>query len=244
MNAFRGVRQIVRFNWAAYARAAAGVAAALVLAQFAPQWRAWLWAAAAAASFWTASSLAVSHYVYDRYPLYRFAWLAGSLERIPRRWLNLHAGLDESTSALAAALPGSTGVPLDFYDAREMTEPSIRRARGIRPPRTAHVDWRALPVAADGFDAAFLVFAAHELRRPEGRVRLFEEVRRAVRPGGELILIEHVRGWANFLAFGPGCFHFLSIQEWLRTACEAGLGLERRLALTPFVDALILRREL
>jgi SAM-dependent methyltransferase len=70
------------------------------------------------------------------------------------------------------------------------------------------------------------------LRRAREREDLFTECGRALRPGGTLILAEHLRGIANMAAFGPGAWHFLPRAEWLRLAAHAGLRptAERRLA--------------
>jgi hypothetical protein len=245
---YRGVWQIVQFNRAAYVRALAGIFAALTLMPWTPAaMRPLLALAVGATTFWLSASLVVSCYVYDRSPLYTFDWLAACLTRVPRRWLNLHAGLDESTERLRALFPGAECLTLDVFDAREMTEPSILRAReltesGPSRSRSPRADWRALPLLDATFDAVFLIFAAHELRRHSARVALLREVRRVLGAGGEIVLVEHLRGWANFLAFGPGFLHFFSWRTWRRAAEQSGLTVARRAQVTPFVDVLVLRR--
>jgi len=125
-----------------------------------------------------------------------------------------------------------------------MTEASIRRARrthrSLLPATPA--DWRALPIADETIDAAFLFFAAHELRDDEARIRLFRELARVLRSDGELSVIEHLRDSANFLAFGPGFIHFFSRSAWLQTAAAAGLQVRTEKSITPFVRVFILRR--
>ncbi|MDH6121006.1 hypothetical protein ABH930_005130 [Kitasatospora sp. GAS204A] len=44
-----------------------------------------------------------------------------------------------------------------------------------------------------------------------------------LRPGGTLILVEHLRDAANTAVYGPGAWHFLPRSEWLRLAYGAGL---------------------
>jgi SAM-dependent methyltransferase len=74
-------------------------------------------------------------------------------------------------------------------------------------------------------------------------VQLFREVARVLRPGGELVLVEHSRDWANFLAFGPGFLHFFSERTWQNAANAAGLPIRLHRSLTPFVHVFVLRRE-
>src|SRR5690606_18179831 len=147
-------------------------------------------------------------WVFDRSPLYRFEW-AKRWAGDPRRIVNLHTGFDETSHELARLFPEAELMVLDLYDPDRMTEASIQRAhryqarRGISPLPATRVTHDALPAADDSVDALFSILAVHEVRRPEDRRRLFEEIRRCLRPGGRLLLLEHLRDPANFLAFGP-----------------------------------------
>jgi SAM-dependent methyltransferase len=244
---FEGMLQIVRFNAPLYALGtlAALVAAAAAIALPVPAWLAALvLSGAAAATFWLAASLAVSHLVYDRSPLSRWTWIEAALGFAPRTWVNLHAGFDESTPAIRALFPGSVGRCFDFFNPAEMTEPSILRARrlALREHAAEPVDFRGLPLADSSVDAALLLLAAHELRRRPSRVALLAELRRALAPGGKIVLAEHLRDAGNFLAFGPGCLHFWSAREWRGNAAAAGLAIERELQITPWIHVFILRR--
>lgn len=242
---YQGVLQILLFNSRKYVATASGiVAAALVWPFLAPFGRTVLLLGVMPALFWTVSSLIVSHYVYDRSPLYDFRQIARVLTRPPHRWINVHSGWDETSGLLGATFPGSRGEVIDIFDERLMTESSIRQARRIEhkaiPATPGSHD--ALPFAAHSFDAAFSIFAAHELRSHEQRVGLFREIARVLRPSGELVLIEHLRDRRNFLAFGPGFLHFFSHRAWRNAARDAGLNLHTELAITPFVHVCVLTR--
>jgi SAM-dependent methyltransferase len=238
----QGVRQILRFNRRFYLRTLAGVTAMLLMSPHLPAFaRDLMLAAALPALFWLGSSLLVSWYVYDRSPLYRLAWLAALLSAPPRKWVNIHAGLDETSHLLAGLFPLAEGRVLDIHDPVEMTEPSIEEARRYATLAPS-ADWRALPLSDGSCDAAFLIFAAHELRHHEARVTLFREVARSLRPGGELIVVEHLRDAANFFAFGPGFLHFLPRSAWRRAASAAGLEVRSESSITPFVNVFHLRR--
>lgn len=242
---YQGVLQILYFNAGRYITAAAVIlAAALAVPLLPPACRLFLLLGVTPALFWTVSSLIVSHYVYDLFPTYDFRRIARLLSRVPHRWINIHSGWDEASERLGEAFPESIGQAIDIFDARLMTESSIQRARRLNhdaiPATPAR--YNAFPFCSDSFDAAFSIFAAHELRRHQQRVRLFQEIARVLSPGGQLVLMEHLRDWRNFLAFGPGFLHFFSQRAWRTAALEAGLNLQAELATTPFVRVYILRR--
>lgn len=242
---YQGVLQIFHYNQPFYVRTLGAVAVAGAVSLWVPSaLKALLLLACGIAVFWTCSSLLVSHYVYDRSPLYSLRWVNGLLSRPPARWINIHAGLDETSGIIASIFPGSTGQTIDIYDPREMTEPSIGQARHIAHAASPTADWRALPAADNDFDTVFLIFAAHELRHHEARVKFFQEVARVLLPTGEVILVEHLRDWSNFVAFGPGFLHFFSGSTWRHAAEAAHLSIRQRRTITPFVHVFVLRRSL
>jgi hypothetical protein len=241
----QGLLQIFHYNRPFYVRTLGAVAVAAVLSVWLPSdLRALLLLACGIAVFWTCSSLLVSHYVYDRSALYSLRWLHGLLSRPPAHWINLHAGLDETSGIISSVFPGSTGQTIDIYDPQEMTEPSIGNARHIAQAASPTADWRALPAADHHFDTVFLIFAAHELRRHEARATFFREVARVLRPSGEVVLVEHLRDLSNFAAFGPGFLHFFSEGAWQRAAEAARLSIRQRRTITPFVHVFVLRESL
>jgi hypothetical protein len=241
---YQGLLEIFHYNRPFYVRTFAGVIAAVTLAMLLPlTLRALLFAAAGTAIFWTCSSLLVSHYVYDRSGFYSLRWLPACLSRPPARWTNIHSGIDDCGPMIASMFPGSKGTIVDIYDPREMTEPSIGQARRMAAAPSTTTDWRALPARDQEFDTAFLIFAAHELRHQEARVQLFSEIARVLRVGGELVVVEHSRDWANFLAFGPGFLHFFSQRTWRKAGKAAGLSLRMHRTVTPFVHVFVFRRQ-
>jgi SAM-dependent methyltransferase len=244
---FQGVLQILQFNWRSYSSTAAVVVVALLAAPFLPRLlRVGLLIGVAPALLWMVSSLLVSHYVYDRFPLYDLSWITRALSRVPSRWLNIHCGFDETSSLLADLFPGVAFDVADIFDPRIMTEPSIRQAQHIGQASIAATTARfeRLPFGAGAFDAAFCIFAAHELRLAPQRTTLFLEIARVLTPGGELVLMEHSRDVWNFLAFGPGFLHFFSQSAWHRTAAEAGFLVQSQSSRTPFVRVYLLRKTL
>jgi hypothetical protein len=241
---FRGVAQILLFNWHFYAAALLFDLFVLVLlSRFSPQaWvRVGLCMSAGVATFWSLSSLLVSHWVYDRSELYQWNWLGALLPNRPVTWANIHAGLDQTSDALTRLFPVAQPRVLDIYAPSEMSEPSIRRARQYSQRRhpsepTSH---EALVLRDGECDVVFLIFAAHELRGHEARLQFFREVSRALKADGRVVLVEHLRDWKNFLAYGPGAFHFFSKREWLTVSGDARFRVESQIGVTPFVRCFV-----
>ncbi len=237
---YQGLVQIFNYNRPFYLRTLTGVMAAIILSLWLPPaLRVLVLLATGTAFVWTCASLLVSHYVYDRSGFYTFDWLPACLSRSPIRWLVIHSGIDEISPALSSIFPGSAGQVVDIYDPREMTEPSIKRARHLAALTSPSTHPRTLPAPDHEFETAFLIFAAHELRQPAARLRLLRDIARVLCLGGELVLVEHLRDWPNFLAFGPGFLHFFSARTWQNAAHAAGLTIRRHRTVTPFVHVFI-----
>jgi SAM-dependent methyltransferase len=244
---WQGVLQILQFNWRYYSSTAALVALAILAAPFLPRLlRMGLLIGVTPALFWMVSSLLVSHYVYDHFPLYDLSWITRVLSRPPSRWLNIHCGLDETSSLLADLFLGAAFDVADIFDPRVMTEPSIMQAQNIGLAAIAATAARFddLPFEPGAFNAVFCFFAAHELRLARQRTTLFLEIARVLTAGGELVLMEHSRDGWNFLAFGPGFLHFFSRSAWRRTAAQAGFLVQSEFSRTPFVRVYVLRKSL
>lgn len=244
---YNGVIQILRYNVHYYVGSLCALLFIVILPRLVllpPPLDAALGGIAGLAAFWSASSLIVSYYIYDHTAVTGWHWLPQTLAHAPCRWLTIHAGLDESTQNLKRFFPGTAYVVLDIYDREEMTEPSIARARRMHPSGQSAVRCKldALPLSDQDRDTVFLLFTAHEIREPARRVALLREASRTLAARGQIFLVEHLRDWKNFVAFGPGFFHFYSRREWLRVAREAGLRVDREFPATPFVKCFLMSR--
>lgn len=234
---FHGVANIFRFNWPQYAAAAFVIVAAAILFARLDGIAAMLAAAAfVIALYFVAASLLASWLVYDYSPIYDWTWLRPHVGDA-RTIINVHAGFDETTAGVRAALQRSVH-PFVFYDPTSNTEASIARAQN----GTAATRFRTgrLPLRAASCDAMLFLFAAHEIRQPAERERCFADVAATLTPGGHAIVVEHLRDARNFAVFGPGALHFYSRREWLRVARSAGLEVAHECDMTPFVHVFVL----
>ncbi|RTQ48836.1 class I SAM-dependent methyltransferase [Hymenobacter gummosus] len=239
---WQGTLNIVRFNWPFFAGAAGGAALLLAVGLLHAPLRPYAWLAALAVLAGTAASLLVSAYVYDGSGLYRFGWLDGLGLPAGAAVVNIHAGFDESSALLQRHLRPATLRVFDFYDPAAHTEASIRRARRAYAayPGTQSVSTRHLPAPGGSTDLVVLLLAAHEIRQEPERVAFFREARRLLRPGGRIVVVEHLRDAANLLAYSVGAFHFYSRRAWRRVFGAAGLRVAAEQKITPFVSVFVL----
>lgn len=242
---WQGMLTILRFNWPLYL--AAGVVVIVALAGLVSlvqvHWRILCASAGLGAGYFLLVSLGVSHWVYDCSDLYRFHWLDRALAdaRMDRIVL-CHSGFDETSELLKARLQPGQWITLDHYDPRMMTEDSIQRARRSSQPTegTLSAPFDHWPVQSSSVDVVFALLAIHEFRSGQERTRWFAEAKRCLSPGGRIVLAEHLRDPANFIAFGPGFLHFHSRSSWQRCWEGAGLHLVDKFTLTPWVHLFVL----
>jgi SAM-dependent methyltransferase len=242
----QGLRNIVRFNWHFYALAigmalAVGVAAVVLPAPLSS----YAWAGLGLLLTPVLVSLAVSTYVYDYAGLYELGWLPARIVPTPgTKLLTISTGFDEITPLLAQQWPPKQLLALDFYDPARHTEISIKRARHAYPPvpGTLRVSTSALPLASHSVDYVLAFLAAHEVRDATERAVFFQEIERVLKPAGEIIVVEHLRNTANFLAYTIGFFHFHSRRTWLATFQAVGLRTAQEINITPFLTAFILHK--
>ena len=243
---FTGAWLIVRFNWPLYAAALVVIVAGAFVAALASGALVKMTAliALAGAAWFLVGSLAASHIVYDRSDLRRGNWLARALPQPPRNIAICHCGYDEISALVRAQLPAGALAILDHYDEATMSEPSIHRARRLFPPADGtvpapHSTW---PVGDGICDAILGVLAIHELRSHAARAAWFSEARRCLATDGRIVMVEHLRDLANFVAFGPGFVHFHSAATWRRAWESAGLRCAASFCITPFVRVFVLHR--
>jgi hypothetical protein len=236
---------IARFNWPFYVAAAVVMVASMtgIFLFSALALKLICAAAGAGAAYFLFVSLGVSHLVYDRSDLYRWGWLNRALRNTQLRdFIFCHSGFDEASTALRQKLPGTDWAILDFFNETQMTEPSIRRARALFPPTagTLPAIFDRWPVRDQSADAVFGLLAIHEFRSEAERTAWFAEAKRCLRGSARIVLVEHLRDTANFIAFGPGFLHFHSRASWSRAWSRAGLRLLDEFRITPWVRVFIL----
>lgn len=243
---FRGVGNIIRFNWHFYAGAGILLGDALLLSfLFTGTAREYIQWFVLVAAIPICLSLAASWYVYDLSGLYTLPWLRDWQGKDSPTLVNLHAGFDESSFLLRQRFPNADLMVLDFYDPARHTEVSIRRARKALPafPGTIPTSTRQLPLADNSVDLAFLFLAAHEIRNHDERAAFFREIARSLHPDGRAFVIEHLRDGLNFFAYNIGFLHFHSRKVWLKTFAAGGLTLASETKHTPFLSIFELRSQ-
>lgn len=240
---FQGVWNIIRFNWQFYVLA---IVSTVVLLLLRNNFNAALRAASDILVVLiigsTLISLVVSCYIYDFSNLYTLSWLDTLPIKGNHKIVNINAGFDETSNLLKSKFANSELLVFDFYDPAKHTEVSIKRARKAYPPfpNTQQVKPADLPLKANSADKIFAILSAHEIRNEEERKSFFKELRRVLSPTGQIIVTEHLRDAANFLAYNIGAFHFHSKASWLKAFQSSGLRVAEEIKITPFITTFIL----
>jgi SAM-dependent methyltransferase len=184
--------------------------------------------------------LLVSAYVYDFSGYYNFDWLkrfemddSGS-----KKIININAGFDETSFIIKDKFPKSDLKVFDFYNAERHTEAAIIRARKVSLiyPKTQQIIANLIPLEDSSIDTIFLLSAVHEIRSHEERVQFLKECHRVCKPNGNVIMVEHLRDFPNFLAFSVGFTHFFSRKVWKRAFEKAGFSTFSETKFTPFMS--------
>jgi hypothetical protein len=239
-----GMLAIARFNWPFYGAALVTLIAGIFAIRVGGGFLIGGGLAIFGCGYFLIGSLGISHWIYDCSDLYQWRWLEKALGNITTGNFTLcHSGFDEASQMLKQKLPTVAWTILDHYDPVTMTESSIRRARLLYPPTAGTVaapfDCWALEDASQ--QAVFGLLAIHELRSEEERVAWFAEAQRCLTADGKIIIVEHVRDLANFMAFGPGYLHFHSVTTWRKSWEKRGFVLHDHFRITPFVRVFVLQ---
>lgn len=184
--------------------------------------------------------LLVSAYVYDLSGYYNFHWLkdqVGKNEKV-NHIVNINAGFDETSFIIENKFPGSDLKVFDFYNAKQHTEPAIKRARKVSLvyPDTQQIASDHIPLKNNSVDIVFLLSAVHEIRSQDEKVQFLKECHRLCKPDGKVIMVEHLRDFPNFLAFTIGFTHFFSRAAWKKAFERAGFSSFRETKFTPFMS--------
>jgi SAM-dependent methyltransferase len=239
----QGVLNIIRFNWHFYA-IALGLSAIMLYAAgyFQSPFRGLIYIFTALALSSTLVSLLVSFYVYDASAIYRLDWIGQNHSE--KVIVNINAGFDETSHLLQEKFKHAKLIALDFYHPEQHTEVSIKRARKAYPPYpgTKQIATSNIELEDSSADKIFVILAAHEIRDEVERIAFFEELRRIIKPTGQIYITEHLRDLPNFLAYTLGFFHFYAQSTWLKTFYEAHLFIRQEIKLTPFISTFILEK--
>ena len=239
----QGVTNIVRFNWHFYAIAALASALLFMLSGYiSSPYYYYINMAAVLMITVVLSSLLISAYIYDWSGLYTFQWLNKAEIKLAGHTVNINAGFDETSHLLQAKYPHAQISVFDFYDPEKHTEISIKRARKKYPayPGTLSINTSFVPLVSASADQILITFAAHEIRNHEERIFFFRELKRILKPGGKIIVTEHLRDIPNFVAYTIGFFHFLRKSAWYSTFRASALNVDREIKHTPFVTIFVL----
>jgi SAM-dependent methyltransferase len=184
--------------------------------------------------------LLVSAYVYDFSDYYDLHWmkeLIGERENA-KLIVNINAGFDETSFIIKSKFPRSELKAYDFYNAKQHTEPAIRRARKVSLvyPDTRQVASGSIPLEDGTVDIVFLLSAVHEIRSHDEKILFLRECHRLCKPDGKIVMVEHLRDFPNFLAFSVGFCHFFSRSVWKDAFERAGFISFSEKKFTPFMS--------
>jgi len=70
----------------------------------------------------------------------------------------------------------------------------------------------------------------------EEKVQFLKECHRLCKPGAEVIMVEHLRDFPNFLAFSVGFTHFFSKKVWKKAFQKAGFSSFEETKFTAFMS--------
>ena len=152
--------------------------------------------------------------------------------------VNINAGFDETSFIIKNKFPQSDLRVFDFYNAKQHTEPAIKRARKVSLvyPNTQQIASDSIPMDDNSVDIIFLLSAVHEIRSHKEKVQFLTECYRLCKPDAKVIMVEHLRDFPNFLAFTVGFTHFFSRAAWKKAFEQAGFSGFKETKFTAFMS--------
>ncbi len=237
---FQGVLNILSFNRHFYVFGLIALAL-IIISYLLFSWSVLLfWIVILAFLYGLIMPLIVSAYVYDFSGYYNFDWLKNYkfTDLDDKQILNINAGFDETSFIIKNNFPKSDLKVFDFYNANQHTEPAIIRARKVSLvyPNTEQILSNCIPLKDNSVDLIFLLSAAHEIRTQEEKIQFLKECNRVCKPTGNVIMIEHLRDFPNFVAFTIGFTHFFSKNIWKKAFQGAGFSTFEEQKFTPFMS--------
>lgn len=237
---FQGVLNILSFNRHFYVLGL-GVLAIIIVSRLFIEWPdVVFWLIIIAFLYGLIMPLIVSAYVYDFSGYYNFHWLkdvTSNNEKV-KLIVNINAGFDETSFIIKHKFPQSDLRVFDFYNAKQHTEPAIKRARKVSLvyPNTQQIASNSIPLNDNSVDIVFLLSAVHEIRSHKEKVQFLKECYRLCKPDAKVIMVEHLRDFPNFLAFTVGFTHFFSRSAWKRAFEQAGFSSFKETKFTAFMS--------
>ena len=237
---FQGVLNILSFNRHFYIYGL-GILALIIASHILYNWSTFLFCIIVSAFIYgLIMPLIVSAYVYDFSGYYNFNWLKklNIKDSNTKQLININAGFDETSFIIKSHFPKSDLKVFDFYNAEQHTEPAIIRARKVSLvyPETQQIKSDIIPLKDKSADIIFLLSTAHEMRSHQEKVIFLKECHRLCKPNGQIIMVEHLRDFPNFLAFSIGFTHFFSKNTWKKAFTSAGFKTFKEAKFTPFMS--------
>ena len=237
---FQGVLNILSFNRHFYIYGLA-VLVVLFTSRLFLNWPVVVfWVITAAFLYGFIMPLIVSAYVYDFSGYYKFHWLKDVVKNNEniKSIVSINAGFDETSFIIKDKFPQCTLQVFDFYNPQYHTEAAIKRARKVSLiyPGTQQIASEFIPLQDQTADIIFLLSAVHEIRSFDEKVRFLKECHRLCRSNGQVIMVEHLRDFSNFLAFSVGFTHFFSRSVWKNAFKQAGFSGFQETKFTSFMS--------
>ncbi|MEO8516931.1 MAG: methyltransferase [Flavobacterium sp.] len=242
---FQGIGNVVKFNWHFYVLALILLIVLLTSTLFInSNYTIYCFVMAAVVFIPTFISLLVTYYIYDYSDIYEIEYLNELNISQEDKLVNIHAGFDEFSFAIAEKFKTQNLSVFDFYNPKKHTEISIERARKVSSvfPNTQSIETSTIRLEPESVATIFVLFSAHEIRNLQERIVFFKQMEKALHKNGQIIVMEHLRDLPNFIAYTIGFFHFLSKSEWEKTFQYSNLSIQKEMKITPFISVFILQK--